>query len=148
MVWLGEGWAPPCDIAQDTSHEDDNRYSNHTSSVVARNKDCAFVDFKKEFDRVWHATLWATMRLYSINDNLIRTIECLFNKATSAVYHNNNIGEWFRTTTGMCQGCLLFPTFFNVFLERSFVCWLLNVPATCECISGTDLHRQFYVLPH
>ena len=28
------------------------------------------------------------------------------------------------------------------------VCWLLNVPATCECISGTDLQRQFYVLPH
>ena len=27
-----------------------------------------------------------------------------------------------------------------------FVCWLLNVPATCECISGTDLLRQFYVL--
>ena len=27
------------------------------------------------------------------------------------------------------------------------VCWLLNVPATCECISGTDLPRQFYVLP-
>ena len=32
--------------------------------------------------------------------------------------------------------------------KRLFVCWLLNVPATCECISGTDLHRQFYVLPH
>ena len=29
-----------------------------------------------------------------------------------------------------------------------FVCWLLSVPATCECISGTDLLRQFYVLPH
>ena len=32
------------------------------------------------------------------------------------------------------------------------VCWLvaclLNVPATCECISGTDLFRQIYVLPH
>ena len=25
---------------------------------------------------------------------------------------------------------------------------LLNVPATGECISGTDLLRQFYVLPH
>ena len=22
------------------------------------------------------------------------------------------------------------------------VCWLLNVPATCKCISGTDLLRQ------
>ena len=29
-----------------------------------------------------------------------------------------------------------------------FVGWLLNVPATCECISGTDLLRQFYVLSH
>ena len=28
------------------------------------------------------------------------------------------------------------------------VCWLLNVPATSECISGTDLLRQFDVLPH
>ena len=24
----------------------------------------------------------------------------------------------------------------------------VNVPATGECISGTDLLRQFYVLPH
>ena len=32
--------------------------------------------------------------------------------------------------------------------EREIVCLLLIVPATCECISGTDLHRQFYVLPH
>ena len=27
-----------------------------------------------------------------------------------------------------------------------FVCWLLNVPATC--ISGPDLLRQSYVQPH
>ena len=32
--------------------------------------------------------------------------------------------------------------------EVVVVCWLLNVPATCKCISGTDLLRQFYVLPH
>ena len=29
-----------------------------------------------------------------------------------------------------------------------FVGWLLYVPATGSCISGTDLLRQFYVLPH
>ena len=28
------------------------------------------------------------------------------------------------------------------------VCWLLNVLATFYGISGTDLHRQFDVLPH
>ena len=31
---------------------------------------------------------------------------------------------------------------------RIVVCWLLSVPATSQCISGTDLLRQFYVLPH
>ena len=74
-----------------------------------------FVDFKKAFDRVWHAALWATMRLYNMNDNLIRTIECLYNKATSAVYHDNNIGEWFRNTIWVRQGCLLSPTLFNIY---------------------------------
>ena len=33
-------------------------------------------------------------------------------------------------------------------MQRVVVGWLLNVPATCQCISGTDLLRQFYVLPH
>ena len=29
-----------------------------------------------------------------------------------------------------------------------FVCLLLNISATCKCLSETDLLRQFYVLPH
>ena len=44
-----------------------------------------FIDFKKAFDRVWHAVLWATMRKYKIKANLVRTIEHLYEKATSAV---------------------------------------------------------------
>ena len=31
---------------------------------------------------------------------------------------NGTTGEWFRTTVGARQGCLLSPTLFNVFLER------------------------------
>ena len=38
--------------------------------------------------------------------------------------------------------------FWLVFSYEVLFCWLLNVPATRECISGTDLLRQFYVLPH
>ena len=34
------------------------------------------------------------------------------------------------------------------FVSAEIVCWLLKVPATCLCISGADLLRQFYVLPH
>ena len=59
-----------------------------------------FIDFRKAFDRVWHAALWATMRKYNISANLVRTIEQLYDKATSAVQMNGSIGEWFRTTVG------------------------------------------------
>ena len=58
------------------------------------------------------------MRKYNINANLVRTIEQLYDKATSAIQMKSSIGEWFRTTVGVRQGCLLSPTFFNIFLER------------------------------
>ena len=77
-----------------------------------------FIDFKKAFDRVWHAALWATMRKYNINANLVRTIEQLYDKATRAFQMNGSIGKWFRTTVGVRQGCLLSLILFNIFLER------------------------------
>ena len=58
------------------------------------------------------------MQKYNISANLVRTIEQLYDKATSAVQMNGSIGEWFRTTVGVRQGCLLSPTLFNIFLER------------------------------
>ena len=78
----------------------------------------AFIDFKKAFDRVWHEALWATMRKYNINASIIRAIENLYDKAQSAVLFNGSTGEWFRTTVGVREGCLLSPTLFNIFLER------------------------------
>ena len=72
-----------------------------------------FIDFKKAFDRVWHAALWATMKKYNISTNLIRIIKNLYEKATSAVLFNSSMGDWFRTTAGIRQGRLLSPTLFN-----------------------------------
>ena len=77
-----------------------------------------FIDFKKAFDRIWHAALWETMKKYNIRANLIRVIRHLYDKATSAVLFNGSVGNWFRTTVGVRQGCLLSPTLFDIFLER------------------------------
>ena len=57
------------------------------------------------------------MRKHNISANLVHTTEQLYDKATSAVQMNGSIGEWFRTTVGVRQGCLLSPTLFNIFLE-------------------------------
>ena len=77
-----------------------------------------FIHFKKAFDRVWHEALLATMNSYNINYNIIKVIQNLYEKASSAVLLNGNAGEWFRTTVGVRQGCILSPTLFNIYLEK------------------------------
>ena len=58
------------------------------------------------------------MKKYNISTNLIRAVKNLYDMATSAVLFNNSIGDWFRTTVGVRQECLLSPILFNIFLER------------------------------
>ena len=53
-----------------------------------------------------------------ISTNLTQVIKNLYNKATSAVLFNSSIGDWFRTTVGVRQRCLLSPTLFDIFLEK------------------------------
>ena len=76
-----------------------------------------FIDFKKAFNSVWHAALWTIMKKYNISTNLIRVSKSLYDKATSAVPFNSTIADWFRTTAGVREGCLLSPILFNICLE-------------------------------
>ena len=69
-------------------------------------------------NKIWQTGEWATMKKYNISTNLIQVIKNLYNKAASAVLFNSSIGDWFRTTVEVRQGCLLSPTIFSIFLER------------------------------
>ena len=40
------------------------------------------------------------------------------------------------------------PTVYLLHSCMIVVWWLLHVPAACQCIAGTDLLRQLYMLPH
>ena len=77
-----------------------------------------FIDFKKAFDRVWHEALWATMKKIQRKRKHHTSHLNLYDKAQSAVLFNGITEEWFRTTVGVRQGCLLPPTLFNIFLDR------------------------------
>ena len=50
-------------------------------------------DFKKAFDRVWHAAMWETTKKYNISTNIIRVIKNLYEKTTSAILFNRSIGD-------------------------------------------------------
>ena len=75
-----------------------------------------FINFKKEFDMIWHAALWVIMRKYKINANLVCVIKHPYNSADSAV------SEWqhrrmVQNKAGVSQGCPISPTLFSIFLE-------------------------------
>ena len=53
-----------------------------------------------------------------MGQKLINTIKQLYTKTSSAVLVESTIGNWFHTSVGVRQGCLLSPTLFNIFLER------------------------------
>ena len=109
-----------------------------------------FIDFKKVFHRVWSEALWAAMRKYSINANIIRAIENLYDTAQSAVLFNGGTGEWFRTTVGVRQGCLLSPAVLNIFLER-IMCDSLNDHEGSISIGGrliTNFHFADDIVVH
>ena len=65
---------------------------------------------KKAFDRIWHEALWAPMRKYNINANIIQVIDNLYDMAQNIVRFYGSTWYWFRTTVGVRQGCILSPT--------------------------------------
>ena len=77
-----------------------------------------FIDFKKAFDRVWHEGLWGVLRSFNIEEGLVEIIQALYGTSRSAVLLSGQLGEFFETTVGVRQGCLLSPILFNLYLER------------------------------
>ena len=65
-----------------------------------------------------HDGLWQVLRNFNIEEGLILCIEALYKNASSAVLLGSQVGEYFKTTVGVRQGCLLSPVLFNLFLEN------------------------------
>ena len=74
-----------------------------------------FIDFKKAFDRVWHNGLWCVLRSFNIEEGLVQGH---YTRISSAILINNQLWEFFRTTVGVRQGCLLSLALFNTILDK------------------------------
>ncbi len=65
-----------------------------------------------------HDGLWQVLRNFKINEGIVEIVKALYERTSSAVLLNNQIGYSFPTTVGVRQGCLLSPILFNLFLEQ------------------------------
>ena len=63
--------------------------------------------------------LWHVMKKFNIRKHLTELIKELYEKAVIKVMTGNGqFSEWFKTSVGVRQDCILFLILFNVFLER------------------------------
>ena len=60
-----------------------------------------------------------------------------------ALRGKSGIGDWFRTTVGVRQGCLLSPTLFKIFLERIMTDALGNHQGTVSIGGRTITNLRF-----
>jgi len=77
-----------------------------------------FIDFQKAFDSVPHECLWSVLKYYKIPTDLQQITNELYKNAQSMVLVNGEDTEYFRTTKGCRQGCILSPTLFLFYLEK------------------------------
>ena len=76
-----------------------------------------FIDYSKAFDCVSHNEMWETMKRMGFPKHLIDLTCRLYEDQESAVRTSSGDSEWFGIGRGLRQGCILSPSFFNVYSE-------------------------------
>ena len=74
-----------------------------------------FIDYTKAFDCVDHNKLWKILKDMGIPDHLTCLLSNLYAGQEAAVRtgHRTN---WLQTGKGVCQGCILSPCLFNLYV--------------------------------
>ena len=62
--------------------------------------------------------LWQVLRSFNMEEGVVQAILALYENSSSGVLLNSQLVEFFKTTVGVRQGCLLSPILFNLFLEK------------------------------
>ena len=77
-----------------------------------------FIDYAKAFDYVDHNKLWKILREMGIPDHLTCLLRNLYAGQEATVRTGHRTTDWFQIGKGVCQGCMLSPCLFNLYVEN------------------------------
>ena len=78
---------------------------------------CCFVDFKKAYDSVPRAKLWAKLERMGIDDWMIDAIKALYSEVPMSIKGTTTSSAAFTANIGLKQGCPLSPTLFGLYVD-------------------------------
>ena len=77
-----------------------------------------FIDLCKAYDSVNKSALWTVIRqAYRFSEKFVRIIEALHNETYGVVRFEGQLSAEYKVESGVKQGDVLAPTFFNVFSD-------------------------------
>ena len=76
-----------------------------------------FVDYTKGFDCVDHNKLWKIVKEMGIPDHLTCILRYWHAEQEATIITKHGMMDWFQIGKGVCQGCILSPCLFNLYLK-------------------------------
>ena len=76
-----------------------------------------FIDYTKAFDGADHNKLWKILKEMGISDHLTCLLKNLYAGEEATVRTRHGTMDWFQIGEGVCQGCILSPYLFNLYVE-------------------------------
>ena len=76
-----------------------------------------FIDYSKAFDTIWREYMWKVMHHFGFTTKIIEAVKALYDRNQSAVIVGGEITDFFASSIGVLQGCILSPPLFNLALE-------------------------------
>ena len=76
-----------------------------------------FIGYAKAFDCVDHHKLWEILKYMGIPEHLTCVLRNLYVSQEATVRTKYLTMDWLKIGKGVCQGCILSPCLFNLFVE-------------------------------
>ena len=96
-----------------------------------------FIDYAKAFDCVDHNKLWDILKEMGIPDHLTCLLRNLYAGQEATVRTGHGTTDWFQIGKGVCQGCILSPSLFNLYAE-----YILKNAGLDEAQAGIKIARR------